>query len=155
MTVRTLAEPLPGLAARGGGLRSGGMPMTADPLLQAVLAEPQDDALRLVYADWLEEHGDPDRAELIRLQCELARLEPSDRRGQRLRRRERALLREHGKEWAGPLGRLKCSPYLGWRRGFVDSVREVEAQEFLDHLPAFFERHPLRVVEVRRARPGQ
>lgn len=34
--------------------------------VQAMQAEPQDAALRLVFADWLEEHGDP-RAELIRL----------------------------------------------------------------------------------------
>src|SRR5262249_34871164 len=30
--------------------------------LRAIEAEPADDAVRLVYADWLEEHGDPDRA---------------------------------------------------------------------------------------------
>jgi uncharacterized protein (TIGR02996 family) len=26
-------------------------------LLQAILADPEDDTPRLVYADWLEEHG--------------------------------------------------------------------------------------------------
>jgi uncharacterized protein (TIGR02996 family) len=30
-----------------------------DALLQAVLASPDDDTPRLVYADWLEERGDP------------------------------------------------------------------------------------------------
>jgi len=34
--------------------------------LQAILQRPDDDALKLVYADWLEEHGDP-RAEYLRL----------------------------------------------------------------------------------------
>jgi uncharacterized protein (TIGR02996 family) len=29
-----------------------------DALLQAILANPGDDTLRLVYADWLEEHGE-------------------------------------------------------------------------------------------------
>jgi uncharacterized protein (TIGR02996 family) len=42
-------------------------------LLAAVLDSPSDDAPRLVYADWLDEHGQADRAEFIRLQCELAR----------------------------------------------------------------------------------
>jgi uncharacterized protein (TIGR02996 family) len=41
------------------------------PLLHAVAETPYDDAPRLVCADWLEEHGDPDRAEFIRVQCEL------------------------------------------------------------------------------------
>jgi uncharacterized protein (TIGR02996 family) len=35
---------------------------------------PDDDAPRLIYADWLEEHGQPERAEFIRLQIEMARM---------------------------------------------------------------------------------
>lgn len=34
----------------------------------AVVAAPDDDLPRLVYADWLDEHGDGERAEFIRLQ---------------------------------------------------------------------------------------
>jgi uncharacterized protein (TIGR02996 family) len=45
----------------------------ADALLRAVLAAPDDDAPRLIYADWLDEHGDPARAEFIRAQVVLAR----------------------------------------------------------------------------------
>src|SRR5438270_6972316 len=41
--------------------------------LAAVQADPEDDAPRLVYADWLQDNGDPDRAEFIRVQVELAR----------------------------------------------------------------------------------
>jgi uncharacterized protein (TIGR02996 family) len=51
-----------------------------DALYQAILAAPDDDAPRLVWADWLDEHGQPDRAEFVRLQCELANLDPGDRR---------------------------------------------------------------------------
>ena len=43
--------------------------------LAAITAAPDDEALRLVYADWLEEHGDAARAELIRLQFEAERHE--------------------------------------------------------------------------------
>jgi uncharacterized protein (TIGR02996 family) len=46
---------------------------TLDGLLAAARAEPDDDTTRLVLADWLEEHGDSARAELIRVQCEVAR----------------------------------------------------------------------------------
>jgi uncharacterized protein (TIGR02996 family) len=37
-----------------------------DALLRAVLANPADDAPRLVYADWLTEHDQGDRADEIR-----------------------------------------------------------------------------------------
>lgn len=45
-------------------------------LLARVLAEPDDDNVRLVYADWLQEHGDEPRAELVRAQIQLARMSP-------------------------------------------------------------------------------
>ena len=40
-------------------------------LLQIACEQPQDDAARLVLADWLEETGDTQRAEFPRLQCAL------------------------------------------------------------------------------------
>jgi len=51
-----------------------------DALYAAILAHPDDDGPRLVYADWLEEHGEQERAEFIRVQCELATVPPSDSR---------------------------------------------------------------------------
>jgi uncharacterized protein (TIGR02996 family) len=47
-------------------------------LLAAIRAHPAEDTPRLVYADWLQERGGDDRAEFIRIQCQLAR-----RRGDR------------------------------------------------------------------------
>lgn len=44
-----------------------------EPFLRAICQAPDDDAPRLVFADWLDENGDPDRAEFIRLQVQLAR----------------------------------------------------------------------------------
>jgi uncharacterized protein (TIGR02996 family) len=53
--------------------------MTDEPaLLAAIAARPDDDTPRLVYADWLDDHGDADRAEFIRLQCRLAQGGPDD-----------------------------------------------------------------------------
>lgn len=48
------------------------MTTTLDPLLHAVLANPKYDIVRLVYADALEEAGDGERAEFIRVQIALA-----------------------------------------------------------------------------------
>jgi uncharacterized protein (TIGR02996 family) len=54
------------------------MTSTGDDLLAAIWARPHDDLPRLAYADWLEERGDGSRAEFIRVQCELARLDATD-----------------------------------------------------------------------------
>jgi uncharacterized protein (TIGR02996 family) len=42
-----------------------------DSFLRTLLEHPDDDATRLVLADWLEEEGQNDRAELVRLQVRL------------------------------------------------------------------------------------
>ncbi|MCI0461264.1 MAG: TIGR02996 domain-containing protein [Gemmataceae bacterium] len=88
-----------------------------DALLAAVWAEPEDDGPRLVYADWLEENGQPERGEFIRVQCELARPGLTARRRLQLGAREQQLLTAHRAQW---LGRLRRSP-LPWvfHRGFV------------------------------------
>lgn len=44
---------------------------------RAVLARPDDDLPRLIFADWLDERGESERAEFIRVQVELARLKPT------------------------------------------------------------------------------
>jgi uncharacterized protein (TIGR02996 family) len=46
------------------------------------IAESHDDnTARLVYSDWLEEHGQAARAEFIRVQCELANDHPDPHPG--------------------------------------------------------------------------
>jgi uncharacterized protein (TIGR02996 family) len=44
-----------------------------DALLAAIIANPDDDTPRLIYADWLDENGQAERAEFIRVQCRMAR----------------------------------------------------------------------------------
>lgn len=39
---------------------------------QDIIAHPYDDAPRLIYADWLEDQGELEQAEYIRVQCQLA-----------------------------------------------------------------------------------
>src|SRR5262249_4725627 len=72
---------------------------TRAAFLADIRADPDDDAPRLIYADWLHEHGDADRAEFIRLQCELARLGAADPRRPALEQREGELLEAHRLRW--------------------------------------------------------
>ena len=99
---------------------------------------PEDDTPRLVLADYLEENGDPERAEFVRLQCRLAAgqapLEGSERR--RMGERCEGLLGRHGGGWLGPLWRWSAPPVL-WHRGLlsVRMPREYDMEELVDILP--------------------
>src|SRR5262249_17672416 len=73
-------------------------------LLHEILSSPDEDLPRLVYADWLEEHGDADRAEFIRVQCALARLPAYDPDAAELEQRAQELLLAHQRRGAGPTG---------------------------------------------------
>ncbi|HEY7426081.1 MAG TPA: TIGR02996 domain-containing protein [Gemmataceae bacterium] len=90
-----------------------------DAFLQAILANPEDDTPRLVYADWLDERGDP-RGEFIRVQCQMAILSADDERRPPLEQQERRLLERHQDEWLGPLRHLLGS-WL-FRRGFLEAI---------------------------------
>lgn len=46
--------------------------MDEEAFLAAIRAHPTDQRTRLVYADWLDENGQPEKAEFLRLQGELA-----------------------------------------------------------------------------------
>lgn len=50
-----------------------------DALYRAVCEHPDEDTPRLVFADWLEESGDPRRADFIRTQVKLTRVPESER----------------------------------------------------------------------------
>ena len=54
----------------------------AESFVAAVAANPADDLPRLVFADWLDENGDPARAAFIRDHVALAKLRPGTRRVQ-------------------------------------------------------------------------
>jgi uncharacterized protein (TIGR02996 family)/excisionase family DNA binding protein len=115
---------------------------TETALLQAIVERSTDDLPRRVYADWLDDHGQPERAEFIRLQLALARAESSE-----TRQREQELLAGHGAAWleaALPGWRLRRS--AGWltaaekrgkeqmaafRRGMVEAIF-LTLQDFLD-----------------------
>ncbi|MBX7102613.1 MAG: TIGR02996 domain-containing protein [Gemmataceae bacterium] len=103
--------------------------------------EPDDDTLRLVYADWLDEHDDPARAEFIRIQIEAESHETGSPEHEHLTDRAVGLLSANGNQWATgyePLTEHSVSrtvtrahyctergialSNLWFYRGFVDSI---------------------------------
>ena len=145
------------------------MPTEAD-FLAAVIADPDDDAPRLIYADWLDENGQDERAEFIKAQVAIARTIPTDhtRRAPEegcpclfcaLRRREGELLDRHWTEWAADLRAGYClNLYTGtplsppnrailFRRGFVHAVT-CAAADWLAHGDAVLAAQPVREVRL-------
>ena len=121
--------------------------------LRAICEKPHDDAVRLAYCDWLEEpaQNEPERAEFIRVQIELAAYgekcgrtgkvpwcSAPECRGCSLRARERELLTQYGQQWTGailnvdsnkcywPNARPNMTGVPGvtftWSRGFISSI---------------------------------
>jgi uncharacterized protein (TIGR02996 family) len=125
-----------------------------EAFLHSILEKPDDDAPRLIYADWLEESGDP-RGEFIRVQCALARPDLDEGHRRELQRREQVLLATYEQEWLEPL----CSPRLSWRfhRGFIASMQGMfreRAGKFTDYI-RFFPSGQVRVLTRVGATPPE
>jgi uncharacterized protein (TIGR02996 family) len=115
-----------------------------DAFLAAIADRPDDDLPRLVYADWLDENGDPDRAEFIRCQIELAKLSEHDPRRAELEDREEELLIPHKGEWGLPEFRGQSQVMC---RGFVERVN-VEARWLIARPRVLDAPGPLRTMRV-------
>jgi len=128
----------------------------ATALLAAIVENPWDDLPRLEYADFIQERdepGDGERAEFIRVQCELAdqragkfpASESNDRRQDWLESRERELLNASSYLWLPETGKFEwwCENIenpptpverIGTRfhRGFPSTLT-LSAADFLEH----------------------
>lgn len=88
-----------------------------DSFLRAICENPDDDAPRLIYADWLDENGDADRAEFIRLQIEIGVNDAVDVLSARLRCDE--LLKKNHDRWIAMLPGSAAN----WSKLSIDSMR--------------------------------
>jgi uncharacterized protein (TIGR02996 family) len=134
-------------------LKAGTLVVQQDHFIQAILENPDDDAPRLVFADWLEERGDP-WGEFIRVHCALAHEESqTGQRHPELSARQAALLNEHP-EWVEPLHTLGISlvsPSFHFRRGFIEYL-DIDAHLFLYRGTEVFRAAPLlRRVRLEKA----
>jgi len=114
--------------------------------LAAIIDRPDDDLPRLVYADYLEESGDEERAEFIRLQCELAKLPPDDPARIPLAVREKELLKNR-EAWIVP---GMVATRQTFHRGFVESM-ETTAESLVRFADAIFCSTPLRHLRAANA----
>ncbi|ADV61130.1 repeat-companion domain protein [Isosphaera pallida ATCC 43644] len=118
-----------------------------EPFIEAIRNAPDDDGPVLIYADWLEERGHSERAELIRVQLEAAALADTHPRRAALKRRESQLKAIHRQS---PLEDL---PDLGGRviwggfdRGMVREATFVHVSDFLEVAEDVFRLAPLEKI---------
>jgi uncharacterized protein (TIGR02996 family) len=138
------------------------MQTEAEAFLQRIRAYPDDDAPRLIFADWLEEQshrlpGAAERARFIRVQITLAQLAAEDTapsgpaRTEReasvagLMREEAVLLDAHRDEWTAPFRGLANGPVF--HRGFVEEVK-VSARDFIRRAHELFATGPIRHLHL-------
>jgi uncharacterized protein (TIGR02996 family) len=114
--------------------------------LAAIHADPADLAARAVFADWLQERGDP-RGEFIALQLARVAGQPGDPA------RERKLLADHGRAWAGALDKYFGAEHRVFDGGFF--AGGVLSELDLTELEATLRDPAWRLVRVLSARDEQ
>jgi uncharacterized protein (TIGR02996 family) len=122
--------------------------MTPEGFLQDIVTHPEDDTPRLVFADWLDEHGDAERAEFIRVQVELHRLDEGSSRRTGLLARQQELLAANEAAWRAGLPKARGVIWRGWSRGFISAVRINSAKVFRDQADAVFAAAPVQELEL-------
>ncbi|MCS6865341.1 MAG: TIGR02996 domain-containing protein [Gemmataceae bacterium] len=120
------------------------------PFLEAIFDRYEDDRPRLIYADFLDDAGQPERAELIRVQIALAHLDDNDPRRSFLLDRQAELLHHNRNVWIQPLARWVVG--IDFRRGIPDSVT-VHATTFLHHGSELMQRLPIRRLRLLEVNP--
>lgn len=126
-----------------------------DALLRAIGEHPEEDTPRLMYADWLEENGDPDRAGFVRAQVELARpgLEPGERYP--AVRRNVHYLTNFVRQWHAELPRIDGIEWGDFNRGLVEEVRAATERAVVVHAHEVFAVPGVHVLRLWRLDSGR
>lgn len=130
--------------------------MHDDSFGDEVRANPFDDGPRLVFADYLEEKGDP-LCELIRVQIEQENQHGNSAELAELERRERQLIETHGESWLAPLRELGVENLSQrcFQRGLIEHARIPaslffeRASEICNVAPAL---HSIQLVDLEPSR---
>lgn len=117
-----------------------------DALLATIFANNVDDVPRLVYADWLDEHGEPAQAGFIRAQCAYALTEPQSDDNIEHWHDVLAWWERLKHEWRYELAGLWKVDATWFRRGFLDRMLTLGADQFVEMAADWWPRMPVRKV---------
>lgn len=119
-------------------------------LLRAIVAHPDDDTPRLVYADWLEEHGDSEQAGFIRDSIKLAGMKKRAKGRTALRERLEELVAARCGNWYGPLGiNFDTITIDRYHRGFPYRVTFESSDAVFAAADTVFAFVPIRGLEIQ------
>ncbi len=126
---------------------------TADAFLADIIARPDDDTPRLIFADWLTDNGEPEQAEFIRVQCELEplRIHPFKINCPVCWHKAYLENRQDVFDLQRVLLPLPPGEYI-WRRGFVHTVR-CTCAGWLERGPAIVRQQPVQRVQLSDRKP--
>src|SRR5262245_50285811 len=119
---------------------------------RSILESPDDDAPRLVYADWLDERGESDRAEFIRLQIRLARMDRADPDHRALKSVVDQIGQAHHVEWVNQLPQFEDVHWEIFDRGFISTVRFDNPDAYFVSAKKVFAAAPIREVRLHQFR---
>ena len=125
-------------------------------LLRACCERPADDVPRLILADWLEENGEAERGEFVRVQISLASCVwagTACSQCESLRRRERELLAANQVKWRLDLPSGWANWVTDFRRGLVAEIA-LPLAPFLAHAKEIFAIAPVEVVRLTCRAPA-
>ncbi len=129
---------------------------TATEFLALIRQNPDEDAPRLLYADWLAGLPDPSahaRAELIRLQCALQRA-TTGRQDSAARQRVRELSGRFGDLWRNDLPVHADLSWHDWERGLIEGATISRWELIALEAERFFEATCLRRIRFQDHRPA-
>jgi uncharacterized protein (TIGR02996 family) len=112
-------------------------------LFAAIRANPDDDLVRLVYADWVEEQGDGAMAELIRCHVERERVELNSPQYDRLLSHSALLLAMNRDRWTAELRERFGVSSVEFVRGMPEEVM-LTLPSFVAHSESLFATFPIR-----------
>lgn len=115
-----------------------------DAFIANIIANPDDDGIRLIYADWLRDQGEDDRADLIQVQIELG-IQREDRS---LRVRENHIINRIFRDGKIPSTlKDKSVDVITFVRGLVESI-SCSASFWESNAAAVMRQCPIRNVTL-------
>jgi uncharacterized protein (TIGR02996 family) len=120
-----------------------------DALLHAIGEHPEEDTPRLMYADWLEEHDQPERADFVRNQVELGRIDIDDPARRELVVKNVYYLNNFVPQWKAE---LSCIPHIEWgdfNRGLIEEVQAQNGKPVVDHAAEIFAVPGIHILRLR------
>ena len=126
-----------------------------DALLSAIGDRPEEDTPRLAYADWLDENDQPERADFVRNQIELARPGLTAAERHPLVKKNVFYLNNWAPHWKAELPRFDGVAWGDFNRGLIEEVQSTTEEPIIGHAAEIFAVPGIHVLRLARLNGGK